>query len=308
MTQRLSEEALGLIETIPVIRRARGWRLYGADKARILDMYLDGGRSILGRRNGISGRTEKESIDRGLDSAFPSFWRRRLEKDILTWLPGYEGIRFYPSEVEALLALAARDEDFAKRLEAGTRFPEALDSFAKSVFVEAPFSGYRTDAEKNPEHLAFEGCLAIAILPLAPAWSFGVVLEKAGGGIAENRKTRRGNSGRRNLGSEHSRDEAASAPIPAIKLAAAARSLSDFLAFAANYGEKQWSAMDPFIVTLFKRSGPWLYPTYPRKEHGRVFAACLGKGILISPDYDMPSLVPGEFDAGEAAPLKTILP
>lgn len=288
MMQQLSREALGLLETLPVVRRARGWRLYGADNSRILDMYLDGGRSVTGRRSGASGRLEKECIDRGLDSSFPSFWKGRLEKKILAWLPGYARVRFYASETEALLALAYKDADFAQRLRSGDSFSDALSFFAKSVFVEGPFSEYRTDFSKDSATRAFGGKLAAAILPLAPAWSLGIILEKEE--------------------SEDWGDSAASPPIPTLKLAAAARSLSDFTAFAKDFGEKKWAAIDPFIAGLFLRSGPWLYPAYPKEEHALVFAACLKKHILISPDYDLPSLVPGEFDAGEVSPLKSIRP
>lgn len=288
MMQQLSREALGLLETLPVVRRARGWRLYGADNSRILDMYLDGGRSVTGRRNGASGRLEKECVDRGLDSSFPTFWKRRLEKEILAWLPGYARARFFVSETEALLALADKDADVTGRLRAGNSFSDALRSFANSVFVEAPFSEYRTDLAKDPASCAFGGGLAVTILPLAPAWSLGVILEKEK--------------------IEEWGDQASTAPIPTIRLAAAARALSDFAAFAKDFGEKKWAAMDPFIAGLFLRSGPWLYPAYPREEHALVFAACLKKNILISPDYDLPSLIPGEFDAGEVSPLKSIRP
>jgi hypothetical protein len=286
MMHQLASEALELLEILPAMRRARGWRLYGADNTRILDMYLDGGRSVAGRRSGASGRLEKECIDRGLDSSFRTFWKRRLEKEILAWLPGYARVRFFASETEALLALADKDADFADRLRAGDSFSDALRFFAESILVEAPFSEYRTDLAKDPSSRAFGGRLAAAFLPLAPAWSLGVILEKKE--------------------SEYWEDRAAAAPIPTIKLAAAARSLSDFTAFVKDYGEKNWAAIDPFIAGLFLRSGPWLYPAYPREEHASVFAACLKKHILISPDYDSPSLVPGEFDAGEVSPLKSI--
>jgi len=91
-----------------------------------------------------------------------------------------------------------------------------------------------------------------------------------------------------------------------LELAAAARSLSDFIAFDSGLDEKRWAAIDPFIDGLFVRSGPWLYPAYPEAGHGRVFSACLNEGILISPDYGEPSIVPPEFNAGEVSALKSI--
>ena len=37
---------------VPVIRRARGYRLYGFDGRRCLDLFQDGGRAVLGHRFG----------------------------------------------------------------------------------------------------------------------------------------------------------------------------------------------------------------------------------------------------------------
>jgi hypothetical protein len=97
-----------------------------------------------------------------------------------------------------------------------------------------------------------------------------------------------------------------SLPVPAAKLAAAVRAVHDFISMYGNFDEKRWAAVDPFISGLFVRSGPWLYPTYPRAEHGRIFSSCLAAGILVSPDYDRPSFVPAEFDKGEISPLRSI--
>ena len=92
----------------------------------------------------------------------------------------------------------------------------------------------------------------------------------------------------------------------ALQLAASARSLADFLAFAPSFGEAQWARMDAYLGGIFTRSGPWLYPAYPESEHGRIFAACLEAGILISPDWRAPSIAAPEFDRGELAPLGAI--
>lgn len=291
MRMQLSPDAQARLSALPVIGRARGWRLYGADGKRYLDMWADGGRSVAGRRSGGSGRIAKESIDRGLDAAFPSFWEKRLEKALLAWLPGYSSLRFFASETEALLALASSDVGFTARIGAGTTLPEALDAFAASLRFESPFGKYRRDYKADEAGTAFAGRVAFAVLPLASAWSFGVVLGKSPEDLAYTAIPR---------------GAAFSAAVPAIKLATAARALADFRVFEKRYDERRWSAMDPFIAGIFTRSGPWLYPAYAESEHDRVFAACLAKGIVISPEYGEPSLVPGEFEAGEATPLRSI--
>jgi hypothetical protein len=279
------------LSALPVMGRARGWRLYGADGKRYLDMWADGGRSAAGRHAGGSGRIAKESIDRGLDAAFPSFWEKRLEKAVLAWLPGYSSLRFFASDTEALLALASSDGNFTARIGAGTTLREALDAFASSFRFESPFGKYRRDYKADEAGAALAGRLAFAVLPLAGAWSFGVVLGKDPEDFADAAIPRRTEF---------------SAAVPAIKLATAARALADFRVFEKSCDERRWSAMDPFIAGIFTRSGPWLYPAYAESEHDRIFHACLAKGIVISPEYDEPSMVPNEFNAGEATPLRSI--
>jgi len=69
--------------------------------------------------------------------------------------------------------------------------------------------------------------------------------------------------------------------------------------------EPVWESFDRYGGVLFSRSGPWLFPNYPRENHEEVFLYCLEHGLLISPDYNFPSSVPGEFDKGELGPLRS---
>jgi len=289
MISSFSPEAAELLKTLPPIRRARNWRLYGSDGKRYLDMYADGGRTILGRKTGRSGTVAKASVDMGLVSSFPSFWECRLRKAIKDMWPGYAGIRFFNSEAEALCALAEIHGDFSSLPGNSTSLFETLHSFEKTTLFESPFREYRTDLAKDPTSFAFGGAFAIGILPLAPAWSFGIVLARE---VADLERL--------------AIALPPCSPVPPVKLAVAVRSLADFPTFATGYCEAHWSSIDPFMGAVFKRSGPWLYPAYPKVDHGRVFASCLAKGIFISPEYEQPSLIPGEFDKGEVAPLRSI--
>ena len=302
MMPLISAEAVQLLSAVPVIQRARGWRLYTADGTRILDLYADGGRMLLGRRGGSTGKVAKEMIDRGLLSALPSFWQKRLENQIRSWLPDYAGMLFFPTEIEALMALATLDEDFSMALRKGISLQESLADFSKRIAIEAPFGEYKKRLHKAPAGFALEGRYALALLPLAPVWSFGVVLAKKGEDLIALASKVKPSNAKGSLAIP-----AWSTSVPALKLAAGARSLADFAANAKNINEAVWAAIDPFISGLFVRSGPWLYPCYAKAMHSAVFAACLAAGILISPDYDFPSIVPGEFDAGEVAPLRSII-
>lgn len=302
MMPLISLEAAQLLSALPAIQRARGWRLYTAEGGRILDLYADGGRMPLGRRAGSAGKLAKEMIDRGLLSAYPTFWRKRLENQILSWLPDYAGILFFPTEIEALTALAALDADFLMDLRKGLSLQESLADFSRRVAIEVPFGEYKREAPETPGGSALAGPYALALLPLAPAWDFGVVVARTRDDLSALASTTISSGA--NVSLELPSRESS---VPAIKLAVGARSLADFEAYRKKTGEKAWAAIDPFIVGLFDRSGPWLYPRYAKPKQANVFASCLSAGILISPDYDLPSIVPGEFDAGEVAPLRSIL-
>ncbi len=298
----ISLDAAQLLSALPPIQRARGWRLYTAEGGRILDLYADGGRMPLGRRAGSAGKLAKEMIDRGLLSAYPTFWQKRLQNQILSWLPDYAGTLFFPTEIEALMALAALDADFLMDLRKGLSPQESLADFSRRVAIEAPFGEHKRKAPETLGGSALSASCALALLPLAPAWNFGVIVAKTRDDLSALASATNSSGAKASL--ELAVRESS---VPAIKLAAGARSLADFEAYRKKTGEKAWAAIDPFIAGLFDRSGPWLYPRYAKAKHGIVFAACLSAGILISPDYDLPSIVPGEFDAGEVAPLRSIL-
>jgi hypothetical protein len=260
--------------SLPTIRRARGWRLYGLDGARYLDLYSEGGKTILGRKNAGMGSLAKACIDSGLVSEFPSVWTARLVKAIRAWLPAYDKVFFFPTAAEARAALAS-----------------ALGSRpAADMRTEKAFGEYLRNSSED-DSSAKSGEPALAELPLPALWSFGIILVSGSGDTSLNEKLK---------------TLAGPDRVPAIKMALAVKALAELSAFSTSYNEKLWLRMDPYIDGLFSRSGPWLYPAYAESSHARVFQECLEKGILISPEFSRPSLVPGEFDSGELSCLRTI--
>ncbi|MCX7027525.1 MAG: hypothetical protein NT061_08605 [Spirochaetes bacterium] len=149
MSEAFVGDPVSLLAGLPRIRRARGWRLYGEDGRRFLDLWADAGRTVTGRRTGSQGRLAKELLDRGLVSDFPSFWEKRLLKELASWLPHYSAFRFYPTESEVLSILGC---------------PES------SLGRERPFGSYLGDGSKAD--------LAFVTLPLASAWFFTVLAAK----------------------------------------------------------------------------------------------------------------------------------
>ena len=68
------------------VSRARGCNLYTQKGVRITDLYLDGGRAILGRSCSASRafKVFKNTIDRGQTGLFPKMYETRFEKAALS--------------------------------------------------------------------------------------------------------------------------------------------------------------------------------------------------------------------------------
>ncbi|HOE07934.1 MAG TPA: hypothetical protein PLU33_03055 [Treponemataceae bacterium] len=62
------------------IKRCRGPYLYTSKEVRLIDMYQEGGRALLGWREGKSMQVLKNTLERGLWGNYPGLGERRLEK------------------------------------------------------------------------------------------------------------------------------------------------------------------------------------------------------------------------------------
>ncbi len=89
-----------LLEGIPRIRRARGYRLYDVEGRRYLDLYRDG--ALLVHRLAGVITTMKSVLSQGLSTALPTVWEGRLVSTIGRMLPGWGGVRLYASAEKAL--------------------------------------------------------------------------------------------------------------------------------------------------------------------------------------------------------------
>lgn len=65
-----------------VIRRARGYYLYDDRGTRFLDMWLDDGAALLGHRVPAAARAMAAETSRGLWTALPTRWPRRLRQQL----------------------------------------------------------------------------------------------------------------------------------------------------------------------------------------------------------------------------------
>jgi hypothetical protein len=75
-----------LLQTLPVIERARGFRLYGGGR-RFVDLWQCGGAAIMGHKAAGVVRCMKNTAERGLFSPLPSTAGRRFTKALERLFP-----------------------------------------------------------------------------------------------------------------------------------------------------------------------------------------------------------------------------
>ncbi len=268
-------EQQDLLRLLPAIRRARLWRLYAEDGRRFLDLWMDGGRAILGSKGSGIGTVVKAAVDVGLSKPMPSVRERRLEKELLARYPLFSAARFYRDDGRARAALerAFGDDaiyDPARRGEAG---PSAR-AIVLRPFAEALSEPGSKAGGDFPAAFPLIPCPA----PFAPA----VLLFR-----------------------DNSSAELAGGDLVApLYLAAASRALAEFATFSEAYNEEHWRRTDRRLSGHFERRGPWLYALPGTAGHAAFFRAALASGVLVSPDPELPCLVPGDFDDGELARLR----
>jgi hypothetical protein len=290
-----TEKDVAGLSLLPPIRRARGWRLYAENGRRFLDLWQDDGRGILGAKGTGLGTVAKAAIDRGLSSPLPSVWAARLEKAVLALVPGYAAARFFADSAAAAAALAAHPAS-------GVAGPAALAPYdparalGAAIRVSAGAASGEDPASPLPGQAFLWRPFSAALGPLPEAATSVWLRLPCPRALAPTVLLYR----------RAEEAPAAKEPVPPLYLAAAVKALAEYRGFAAAVGEEHWKRADRRLSRLFLRRGPYLFATCPREAYPALFAAALERGVLLSPDPDRPSLLPGDFDDGELLPLASL--
>lgn len=271
---------------LPMIRRARGYRLYDQEGRRYLDLHLAGGRALLGHRPPRTLLELKNLISRGLLSELPSVYERRLVKALALLLPDYPVVRLFSNEERLLAVLgnvpSLRSGSVASTVETSGRKPRGRTS------IEEPFSSppegtrFRRWRPFCSEHALPEG--ASALVPVLPFPGSFAPVAACVRGIADE-------------------ELPPSDLVSPALLGSLTRSVYDLLRFSASYREESWVR---FEAPWWRREGPYLVPVCEKGEYSEVFGRLLEGGILINPCYPGPSIVPAEYTEGELKPLRTL--
>ena len=264
---------------MPPVRRARGYRLYTEDGRRLLDLYLDGGRALLGHRPELIGRALKNVAGRGLLGNLPSSYPARLRRLLRQALPGHAWFGIAATAEDALGLLRGRIGD------APESTVQVADPLSDPNWREAQIAWWRPLCDEQPaggEWLAHAPPAMLHRLPFA-----------VGAGPVTV-STRECGSG-----------ECASAPdVSPLLLAGAAAALRRLQRTATE--RSAVAAVWPPSAPGWRRVGVYVMADYPPHRHREVHAGFLAAGVLLNPRYPGPSILPNTTSPGEAALLRRL--
>ncbi len=249
------------------VNRARGVYLYTEKGVRLVDMYLDAGRSIMGRGNG-NGRSMlmfKNAMAKGLTSNFESGRQYRANKAILSTAKGFENVHFFSSKESCAFAICkALSIDFSF----GDIHTNSMDSwlYKNGIPMWNPWA-FETLEDEN---------LAYVVPPFLLSQNIHIVVTK---GSVEMPCT--------------------DTNIASCSFDGLARSFYDYEKEKENVSEKDFCIFDDVFNTYFNRKSCYLFPKMNEQHYKDFVIHCMDKGLLLSPYYNVPSIVPIGVNLGD---------
>jgi hypothetical protein len=296
----MPERKRELLRTIPNVLRARDYHLYLEGGKRLTDLWLQGGKAVLGHKPPMVLRELKNAGERGLFAPFPHPMERRFMKALEIFFPG-RGFRFYTDESSLCRALeragVLKNEGLPCRVERlqDPAFPEFDNHRPETGELNAGEGAvplWRPFVETRGNYAPPSVFIPVLSWHLSPAV---LVLER----------------------SAEAAFPAGDLLSPAL-LAPATRALHDLAAAlkekAPNRGsprlpkiEKVFSGNKP--AALWRRRGIYLTvrPDTNTDEYAGLFGRFLEGGFLIPPTWAEPAILPPSMSPGEEAKLAELL-
>lgn len=281
-----------MMNKIPEINRARGYFLYTADGKRYLDMALDGGRLIMGHRQKGYGQALKNAIDKGILPGFPSPYAHRLKQAVRALFGAGCHVYLFKSEEHAKAALASHGLEYtlwrplAFNTDTASSVANACDPINDPINQKLSNS---LDTQKSSATLksgspAFSEQPIIPVLPVPADFAPGVVVSKSELDFADE-------------------------PVSPVILAGAIRAVYNLKAFLSEVDYSDWekAGIAEFCKGKWRVELPYLYPLCERNQYPAVLDAFFEAGIILSCDYDTPSILPPELSDGNRKKLLKLL-
>ena len=260
-----SELFVELHKNYGAVRRARGCFLYTAKGVRITDLYQEGGRAILGWEGGSAFTMMKNTISRGQTGSF-----------ICEDRPSHK-LQKAVSELFASDRTVLCFSSQKAAMEAG------LSVFPDGTSIYRPWNNQN---EKN-NISEIPGLILTPPLP----WAESVYL------LALDTKRIQENPDSLLL-------IRGAMTLPYAMEVAYTRSIYNLIKALQERQEKDWFLYDTVLTKYWERQGPYLFPKVPANKYSDFALHCLNCGILVSPEYNTPSIIPFGADKGVFTKLK----
>ena len=266
------------------VKRARGIYLYTEKGVRLTDCFLDGGRGILGHGGGKAKTAFKDCFERGANGFYDSGLLPAFEKSVKQLLPGnFTTIRLYTEKTAAPLeGTGFSSESSQKKAEPVLWWPW-LEISGKST--EQPTGYPKIEIVHN---LTGDFPALVKIVPPFP-YATDICV------YAFSEKSYK------NLAELPQNDV-----VPSPLLAAYTRSFYDLLNSFSLFTEKDFKANSKALEPFFTRNQCYLFPKISEEKYKDFVLKCLEAGIVISPDYNEPSIMPWRANPGDIKKISKI--
>jgi len=270
-----------LLRSVPRVFRARDFHLYTEGGKRLIDLWLDGGKAVLGHKPPGVLLELKNAAERGLFSPLPHPLEKRLTKALAVFFPD-RTFRFYNDTSSMHLALAG----------AGFSGPLHDPAFpggdAEQATAFASVSLWRPFVEPLPKTPILVPVLPWPLSPVVLAFDKSLEASFPEGEL-----------------------------IPPVLLAPAARALYNLAATIRKNDRQRFYRIEKALAATksgeLSRSGVWqrrgIYLTTQaeRQNYQQLFRSFLEAGFLLPPTANEPAILPGIMSKGEETMLAKLL-
>lgn len=285
---------------LPVIKSARGYRLYGEDGRRYVDFFQNNGHAMGGHRPADALQALKSSAARGLWAEYPSRRQAKVERLMAQLLPFVDRVFLYPhmgaalADASAGLGAPVRLQETPIGFHSGREKPAAGD--AVSIMRWRPFA---LDPGQEEALAAGEyGELCIPLIPF-PGSFLPVPLCRIRGGRFEPGYV----SGRRAAsaaGPERTETFGGFPEISPVLCALMIKSIAQTRKMIAECDAEMWREFD---LPGLQRTGPYLHFRIDEEGYAELYSRMLEEGILLPPGRDIPAIIPADYNPGDVKPL-----
>ena len=278
------------------VKRARGIYLYTEKGVRLTDCYLDGGRGILGHGGGKAKTAFKDCFERGANGFYDSGLIPAFEKSVKKLLPTeYTEIRLYSEKTAAMLG------GTSVSLESTQKKAGAVSEQTSCVLESSPkkanpvlwrpwldFAGKITEQPTGYPKIEVVYNLTgdfPAIVKIVPPFTYATDISVYAFSNA--------------CCEEMLQNLPENDVVPSPLLAAYTRGFYDLLNSFSLFTEKDFKANSKALEPFFIRNQCYLFPKIPETQYKDFVLKCLEAGIVISPDYNEPSIMPWRANPGD---------